>query len=339
MNEHKITRRTLLTQTAAFALAGKALAADPNAKPGTPAQPAPQARDILNVALAQIIPVKDDQQKNLEIASSFCRQASTAGADIVLFPEMCNIGYSSFDQKNPDAQAQWQARAIDIDSPFIHHFTTLAAELNMAIAITYLQKWSSAPRDAVSLIDRRGQIVLTYAKVHTCDFVCAEASTTPGDDFPVCDLDTKPGPVKIGCMICYDREFPESARILMLNGAELILTPNACTLNDLQIDQFKTRAYENACAVAMANYAAPACNGRSCAYDANGKPVLEPAAPDEKLCIAQFDLNRIREYRKTTIWGNAFRRPQKYQKLVSTEVTDPFQRTNCFGQPFDRTKR
>jgi len=58
-------------------------------------------------------------------------------------------------------------------------------------------------------------------------------------------------------MICYDREFPESARILMLKGAEIILTPNCCELEQSRLGQFRTRAFENMVGVAMANYAAP----------------------------------------------------------------------------------
>ena len=123
---------------------------------------------------------------------------------------------------------------IDNDSDYMRHFISLAKELNMAIAVTYLQKWNPAPRNAVSIIDRSGEMVLTYAKVHTCDFGSMEASVTPGDDFPVCELDTKAGPVKVGCMICYDREFPESARILMLNGAEVVLVPNACGIEPVE---------------------------------------------------------------------------------------------------------
>src|SRR5262245_58338923 len=61
-----------------------------------------------------------------------------------------------------------------------------------------------------------------------------EWTLTPGDDFYVCTLDTEQGELKVGAMICYDREFPESARILMLKGAELILTPNAC---DMEINR------------------------------------------------------------------------------------------------------
>ncbi len=48
-----------------------------------------------------------------------------------------------------------------------------------------------------------------------------ERNLTPGEDFYVTDLDTARGPVRVGAMICYDREFPESARLLMLKGAEL----------------------------------------------------------------------------------------------------------------------
>jgi N-carbamoylputrescine amidase len=83
----------------------------------------------------------------------------------------------------------------------------------------------------VSLIDRHGRIAFTYAKVHTCDFDLPERALTPGEDFHVAALDTAAGEVVVGAMICYDREFPESARVLMLKGVELILVPNACRLD------------------------------------------------------------------------------------------------------------
>lgn len=93
-----------------------------------------------------------------------------------------------------------------------------AAELEMAIAVTYLEKYKPLPRNTVTVFDRHGRNVLTYAKVHTCDFDI-EKNLTPGDEFYVTELDTENGKVNIGAMICYDREFPESARILMLKGA------------------------------------------------------------------------------------------------------------------------
>ena len=91
-----------------------------------------------------------------------------------------------------------------------------------------------------------------YDKVHTCDWSPEEALTTPGREWRTASVNTKHGNVTVGSMICADREFPESARHLALNGAELILTPNACSLVDSQLRQFRTRAVENVLGVAMA---------------------------------------------------------------------------------------
>jgi N-carbamoylputrescine amidase len=161
---------------------------------------------------------------------------------------------------------------------------------------------------------------------------------TPGTDFYVCRLETAAGPVQVGAMICYDREAPESARILMLKGAELVLTPNACGLDDRRIYQFGTRAFENAMAVAMANYADPQQNGRSIAFGADGNLLVE-ADRSEGIHFADLDIDEVRAYRAKTVWGNAFRRPHRYGLLVSQEVDEPFLRNNADGEPFDRSKR
>ena len=94
-----------------------------------------------------------------------------------------------------------QCLAIASGDEFVRSFQRLASELGMAIALTYLEKWHGKPRNTVSLIDRRGEMVLTYAKVHTCDF-SKEAAFEPGDAFKVAELETDGGPVRIGMMIC-----------------------------------------------------------------------------------------------------------------------------------------
>ncbi|MFT8344266.1 carbon-nitrogen hydrolase family protein [Clostridium beijerinckii] len=73
----------------------------------------------------------------------------------------------------------------------------------------------------------------------------------------------------MGAMICYDREFPESARILMLKGAEIILVPNACPMEINRISKLRSRAYENMVGIATVNYpkGKPDCNGHSSAFD------------------------------------------------------------------------
>ena len=285
----------------------------------------------LKIALLQMISHGVDQAANLAKGEDFCRRAAAMGADIALFPEMWSNGYTFYDPKETGAHERWKAQALDHDNPFIAHFRALAQELNMAIALTYLERWPVAPRNSVSLIDRNGQIVFTYAKVHTCEFDI-ERSLAPGDDFYVGTLDTAAGDVIIGAMICYDREFPESARILMLKGAEIILTPNSCDLEANRLAQFRVRAMENMVGVAMANYATPQENGHSVAYDpiafnpdeSGRDPLIIEAGEMEGVYIAQFDMDRLREYRQRETWGNAFRRPRLYGALISQEVNEPF---------------
>ncbi len=291
----------------------------------------------ITVALLQMTACGNEPPANQAKGEEFCRRAQAMGADIALFPEMWNVGYAFYDTAQPGARERWQAQAIGADDPFVRHFQGLAQELQMAVAVTYLERWHGAPRNAVSLIDRHGYIVLTYAKVHTCDFD-KESALTPGDDFYVCALNTAQGDVKIGAMICYDREFPESARILMLKGAELILTPNACELELLRLSQFRARAFENMVGVAMTNYAAPQQNGHSVAFDAvafeeidgpSRDTLIVEAGEEEGVYLATFDVAKIRAYRERETWGNAYRKPRCYQLLTDLAVEPPFIRPDA----------
>ena len=285
----------------------------------------------LKVALLQMFASGYDQDANQAKGEQFCHQARLAGADIALFPEMWNIGYELPDACATGGQVDaWQRHAIDWEGDFVTCFRDLARELDMAIALTYLEKWPGAPRNSLSLIDRHGEFCLTYAKVHTCDWD-KEINLTPGDDFYVCSLDTACGPVKVGAMICFDREFPESARVLMLKGAELILTPNACELEANRLGQFRARAYENMLGMAMANYAMPQENGHSVAFDGiafdksgSRDMCLVQADVHEGIYLAEFDLERLRAYRANEVWGNACRKPGCYGILTSPVVQAPF---------------
>lgn len=152
------------------------------------------------------------RRKTFKLGLRACRKAKKDGADIALFPEMWNCGYHI-----PADVNRLKGQAISGEGEFVSAFGTLAAELDMAIMVTFLERFEPLPRNTAILFDRHGKQVMTYAKVHTCDFG-EECRLTPGDDFYVADLDTASGPVKVGAMICYDREFPESARVLMLKG-------------------------------------------------------------------------------------------------------------------------
>ena len=288
--------------------------------------------NLLKIALLQIAPT-GSLAGNLEKGTAACRRAKELGADIALFPEMWSNGYRIYGRP----AEEWKAEAISAESEFVRAFGRLAGELDMAVGVTLLEAWEGGPRNTLVLFDRFGERKLTYAKVHTCDFD-VERNLTPGEDFYVTDLDTARGPVRVGAMICYDREFPESARLLMLKGAELILTPNACPMELNRLSQLRARAFENMLAVATCSYpdSVPDCNGGSSVFDgvaylpeAEGSrdTCLLQAGGEEGVCVAGLDLDMLRAYRGREVHGNACRRPKKYGLLTDTRVGEPFIRT------------
>ncbi len=290
--------------------------------------------DLLNVSLLQIAPC-GSLEANLEKGLEYCKRAKEAGADIALFPEMFSCGYDIYERPSE----VWLKEAVEADSHFVTAFSKIAKELDMAIGITYLEKHKDGCRNTLTLFDRHGKNVLTYAKVHTCDFG-AEAALARGDIFYTAELDTAKGLVTVGAMICYDREFPESARILMLKGAELILVPNACPMEINRLSQLRGRAYENMTAIATCNYpsSVPDCNGHSSAFD--GVAYLPSLQGSRDTCIleadgsegiftASFDMDMIRQYRNDEVHGNAYRRPKLYAILCDTKVDEPFARDDA----------
>lgn len=287
--------------------------------------------EFFHIALLQIAPC-DGLAENLEKGIRFCKQAKAMGADLALFPEMWSNGYRIYNRP----VAQWAAEAVPAGGGFVGAFQSLAKELNMAVGITLLEQYEAAPRNTLILFDRFGKRAFTYAKVHTCDFD-VERNLTPGEDFYVASLDTARGEIKVGAMICYDREFPESARILMLKGAELILVPNACPMEINRLSQLRGRAYENMIGIATCNYpqGKPDCNGHSSAFDgvaylpgeegSRDMCILE-ADGEEGLWLAEFDLELLRSYRRQEVHGNAYRRPELYGLLTGDTVRPPFVR-------------
>lgn len=285
--------------------------------------------NLLKIALLQITPCSS-LNKNLEKGIKCCKKAKDMGADIALFPEMWSNGYDIYNRPFEE----WKTDAIPVDSDFVNIFGKLAKDLDMSIGITLLEKYKDNCRNSMVLFDRFGEQKFVYAKVHTCDF-SVERNLTPGEDFYVTSLNTACGDVKVGAMICYDREFPESARILMLKGAELILVPNACPMEINRLSQLRARAYENMAAIATCNYpeTVPDCNGRSSVFD--GVAYLPELSDSRDMCILQADgkdriyiaelyLEQLREYRKNEVHGNSYRHPKKYSLLVDTKIDEPF---------------
>ena len=198
--------------------------------------------------------------------------------------------------------------------------------MKIGVVITGYTKGSSRPRNTAFLIGRSGEILLKYSKVHTCDF-SKERMLESGDEFLAADFEG----VKLGIMICYDREYPESARVLMMKGAEIILVPNDCSEMFHRLNTLSTRAYENMTGIVMANPPGGRM-GCSCAFspivwDENGdrdNRILVAGAKEEGVFLAEFDMPALRTYRQREMMGNTFRKVKAYGELMKEEIRPPF---------------
>jgi len=292
----------------------------------------------LKIALLQLSP-EPNADAAIQRGLAACREAAANGADIALFPEMWSNGYAYIDYHDPRAGEAWMAAAVGPDSTFVRSFQAAARELKMAIAITFLETYAPRPRNSVSIFDREGRLVLSYSKVHICTFE-TECFCTPGDKFSVATLQTRHGPVQIGAMICFDREFPESARVLALLGAELVLVPNACIFDDHRTTQMKTRAFENKIALAMTNYPDTHVGGNGSslavspiAWELDGtsprsqyrETLMLRTGPAPGIHYCEFDLDAMRHYRDNAIWGTTFRHPETYASLLDAKLVPVYE--------------
>lgn len=276
------------------------------------------------VALLQLDAINNSDESLIKGIEA-CKKAKKLGADIAVFPEMWNIGY---EMPNDNINI-WMQKAISENDNYLLRFKKLAEEINMAIAITFLEKTDDLPKNSIIIYDRFGNKILKYSKVHTVDFKM-EKYTKPGTDFYVSELDYEGGKVNIGSMICFDRDFPESARILMLKGAEIILVPNACFMSKIRLEQLKVRAYENMVGIITVNYSTN--GGKSSAFspivrDKNKREVnSEILVMNEKenIQIVEFNLNEIRNYRKRETLGDAYRKPSLYNYINEEHIKEPF---------------
>lgn len=280
----------------------------------------------LKIAILQLNAMNDPKE-SLRKGIEACKKAKEMSADIAVFPEMWNIGYEM--PGDIEDINIWMQKSIPANSDYILKFKELAKECKMAIAITFLEKTDDFPKNSMIIFDRFGNNILKYSKVHTVDFKM-EKYTKPGTDFYVGELDYERGKVKIGSMICFDRDFPESARILMLKGAEIILVPNACFMSKIRLEQLKVRSYENMVGIVTVNYSNN--GGKSSAFspivrDENKREVdNEILVMDEKenIQIVEFNLDEIRDYRKRETLGDAYRKPLLYTYLSKEHIKEPF---------------
>ena len=286
----------------------------------------------MKIALLQLSPEESSEQ-NFSKAKSYIEEAALNGADIALLPEIWTVGYCGPDDYAHGPKAWYQAAMEQGDSNF-QAYQQIAVDNSIAVVLGYLEASNGEYFDSAVIFDMRGAQILNYRKIQTVRKNWEEMLSA-GKELPVVELKTRDDTIKIGAMICFDREFPEIARILMHKGAELVLVPNACDLETNRLSQFQARGFENMFGVAMTNYATPKHNGKSVAFDGMRKkgedydPMLVIADDKEGLFYADFDIAKLREYREKEIWGDSYRKPWLYGELLDDSKTYPFIRVNA----------
>lgn len=275
---------------------------------------------MFKVAILQKRAINAQIDINIETIIETMKEATENNADILLLPECFITGY--------DLPMTYE-KSISDDDVRIVQICEKAKEYNIGVVLTSFTKGKTQPQNSAFVINKSGEILMKYSKVHTCDFA-DERTVESGTEFKVCNFEG----IHLGIMICYDREYPESARILMLKGAEVILVPNDCCTMKPRIQALSTRAYENMVAVAMANPNGDNA-GCSCAYspicwDREGRcvdnTVVLADEMTEGIFYADFDIDAIREYRNREMMGNTFRKVDAYGDLLDKTIKEPFVR-------------
>ncbi|MDB6127264.1 MAG: hypothetical protein JWM35_1160, partial [Verrucomicrobia bacterium] len=155
------------------------------------------------------------QRANFALAEEWLNAAGKRGADIACIGETFNVIGAKVTRKNAPALVR---RAM---SDTIRRFAPIARRHRMAIIAPILALVEGKVRNVAVVFDQKGKVVGHYNKVH-CIENERDYGTVPGDEWPV----FKVAGARVGVQICHDTSFPESARCLTLNGAEIIFWPH-----------------------------------------------------------------------------------------------------------------
>jgi len=275
----------------------------------------------------------NDTEKNVSNAEKLVRQAASDGAQIILIQELFESQYFCMDQKE---------ELFELSKPFDNHptikkFSSLAKELKVVLPVSFFEKANRAYYNSVAIVDADGSILGKYRKSHIPDGPGYQEKFyfNPGDTgFKV--WNTKYA--KIGVGICWDQWFPEAARSMVLNGAELLLYPTAIG-GEPEDDGFDSsdmwqramigHAASNQIPVIASNRIGTEKGidienyfyGRSFVTNHTGDKIAEGSRDKEEVLIGKINLSEAETLRN--VWG-VFRdrRPELYKGLLNLDGSE-----------------
>jgi predicted amidohydrolase len=258
------------------------------------------------------------REQNLTRAEEMIREAAGKKAEVLLLPEVFHELFFI-----TDLNSRYFEAAEPIPGPITHRMQELARELEVVIvAPIYERVDRSVYYNSAAVIDADGKLLGVYRKNHIPlnTIFYEKLYFKPGNlGYPV--FNTRFG--KIGILICHDRHYPEGARALALNGAEIVLIPSATPDKSLSRKVWE----KELCAHAIFNeYFVAGLNrtgqegdylyyGQSVVFDPAGE-MLAQAGPDEEVLIVNCDLDLITHRRRAWQFYRD-RRPDTYGILTA----------------------
>jgi predicted amidohydrolase len=219
----------------------------------------------LRLAMCQVLTKAWDMEGNLGRTLDALREAAAQGAELAITPECVLHGYG--DARTDEEKARLlREGAVRLDSAPVAAIRAVARETGMAIVAGFAELADGGlVHNTAAFIRPDGEIAHVYRKVHCRPFESADhdGAFTPGTEFHAEALRTARGAFRVGTMICFDREIPESVRCLRALGSQLVACPLAT--NTDRLDAFhdhaenemltRIRAAENELFIAVVNHA------------------------------------------------------------------------------------
>mgnify|MGYP001623936056 CR=1 FL=1 len=286
----------------------------------------------VKIACVQMLCSADRMENIAKAEKSVCAAAQN-GANIILLPELFERRY--FCQERRYDYYDY-AEPVE-DNLAVQRLQKLSAELNVVLPVSFYEKDGNVFYNSAAMLDG-GKLLGVYRKTHIPDdhYYQEKFYFTPGNTgFKV--FATQFGNVGVG--ICWDQWFPETARCLALNGADVILYPTAIGSEPiLSVDSaehwqrvMQGHSAANVLPVATANRigtetVSPSAEnggqssslvfyGSSFLTDATGKIIARAAREKEQILYAEYDFDEIKRLRRE--WGLfRDRRPETYMAIV-----------------------
>jgi N-carbamoylputrescine amidase len=271
-----------------------------------------------------------DREANIANAAKLVRHAAAQGAQVILVQELFETPYFCVDHRY-----DYQALALPLkDNPAVATFRALAAELNVVLPVSVYERDGNALYNTLVMVDAGGAVLGHYRKAHIPESPGYHEKFyfAPGDTgFKVWDTRF----ARIGAAVCWDQWFPEPARVMALQGAELLLYPTAIGSEpqDASLDSKDhwTRTMQGHAAANMVPVVASNRTGRedgqqngitfygsSFIADHTGALVQVAGREGEAVLVHTFDLDAQRDYRRN--WGvYRDRRPELYTAITTLD--------------------